>query len=106
MPTYAYRCAACAHEFDAIQRFSDASLIECPQCGGVIRRVFQPVGVVFKGSGWYINDSRGKSSMKSNSATDSSNKSETTTDVKSTADSAASSSTSESSTSSAKPAAD
>ena len=62
MPTYAYRCADCGHEFDAFQKFSDDPLTECPNCGGTIRRVFQPVGVVFKGSGWYINDSRGKSS--------------------------------------------
>jgi putative FmdB family regulatory protein len=62
MPTYAYRCADCGHEFDAFQKFSEDPLTECPNCGGTIRRVFQPVGVVFKGSGWYINDSRGKSS--------------------------------------------
>lgn len=58
MPTYAYRCSACSHEFDEVQRFSDDALTVCPQCGGSIRRVFQPVGVVFKGSGWYITDSR------------------------------------------------
>lgn len=58
MPTYAYRCTSCAHEFDAFQKFSDAPLTECPECGAEIRRVFQPVGIVFKGSGWYINDSR------------------------------------------------
>jgi putative FmdB family regulatory protein len=60
MPTYAYRCADCGHEFDAFQRFSDDPLRECPSCGGVVRRVIQPVGVVFKGSGWYITDSRAK----------------------------------------------
>lgn len=60
MPTYAYRCSDCGHEFDAFQRFSDDPLRECPSCGGAIRRVIQPVGVVFKGSGWYINDSRAK----------------------------------------------
>jgi putative FmdB family regulatory protein len=60
MPTYGYRCASCAHEFDAVQKFSDAPLSTCPECGEAIRRVFHPVGIVFKGSGWYINDSRGK----------------------------------------------
>ncbi len=58
MPTYTYRCDTCEHQFDAFQRFSDASLTECPECGAPIRRVIQPVGIVFKGSGWYINDSR------------------------------------------------
>jgi putative FmdB family regulatory protein len=59
MPTYSYRCDTCGHEFDASQRFSDEPLKECPECGAAIRRVIQPVGVVFKGSGWYITDSRG-----------------------------------------------
>ena len=45
-----------------MQRFADDPLTECPECGAVIRRVIQPVGVVFKGSGWYITDSRPKSS--------------------------------------------
>jgi putative FmdB family regulatory protein len=60
MPTYTYRCADCGNQFDAVQRFSDDPLRECPSCGGVVRRVIQPVGVVFKGSGWYITDSRQK----------------------------------------------
>jgi putative FmdB family regulatory protein len=58
MPTYSYRCDTCGHQFDAVQRFSDAALTECPECAAPIRRVIQPVGVVFKGSGWYITDSR------------------------------------------------
>jgi putative FmdB family regulatory protein len=58
MPTYRYRCSACGHEFDQYQRFTDDALTVCPSCNGAIRRVIQPVGVVFKGSGWYINDSR------------------------------------------------
>ncbi len=58
MPTYAYRCASCSHEFEVFQKFSESPLTECPECGQEIRRVFQPVGIVFKGSGWYINDSR------------------------------------------------
>lgn len=61
MPTYQYRCAACQHQFDAFQRFADDPLTDCPDCSGTVRRVIQPVGVVFKGSGWYINDSRKKS---------------------------------------------
>jgi putative FmdB family regulatory protein len=58
MPTYTYRCDACGHQFEAVQRFSDDPLTECRECGAPIRRVIQPVGVVFKGSGWYITDSR------------------------------------------------
>ena len=58
MPTYSYRCAACENRFDAFQKFAEDPLTICPECGGLVRRVIQPVGVVFKGSGWYINDSR------------------------------------------------
>ena len=58
MPTYAYRCGTCRHEFEKFQRMSDAPLTECPECGNAVRRVIHPVGVVFKGSGWYITDSR------------------------------------------------
>jgi len=61
MPTYQYRCAACQNQFDAFQRYADDPLTDCPSCAGSVRRVIQPVGVVFKGSGWYINDSRKKS---------------------------------------------
>jgi putative FmdB family regulatory protein len=61
MPTYTYQCDSCGHGFEAVQRFADDPLSECPQCGASIRRVIQPVGVVFKGSGWYITDSRPKS---------------------------------------------
>lgn len=62
MPTYTYHCDSCGHGFEAVQRFSDEPLQECPECGAHIRRVIQPVGVVFKGSGWYITDSRPKRS--------------------------------------------
>ncbi len=58
MPTYHYRCSACGHEFDQFQKFAEEPLTNCPECEGAIRRVVQPVGIVFKGSGWYITDSR------------------------------------------------
>ncbi len=58
MPTYAYRCTACSHKFDIFQKFTDEALTDCPECESPLRKVFQPVGIVFKGSGWYINDSR------------------------------------------------
>jgi putative FmdB family regulatory protein len=68
MPTYTYQCDSCGHGFEAVQRFADDPLTECPECGATIRRVIQPVGVVFKGSGWYITDSRPKSSGDSDGA--------------------------------------
>lgn len=58
MPTYQYRCKSCEHEFDIFQKFSDDPLTTCPECQGEIRRVFQPAGIIFKGSGWYIKDSK------------------------------------------------
>lgn len=58
MPTYAYRCTACHHAFEVVQKFSDSPISECPECASPVRKVFHPVGIVFKGSGWYINDSR------------------------------------------------
>ena len=58
MPTYQYACKECDHRFEAVQSFSDPSLTVCPQCSGVLRKVFSSVGVVFKGSGFYRTDSR------------------------------------------------
>lgn len=57
MPTYSYRCAECGHAFDIVQSFSEDSLVECPECGGRLRKVFGAVGVAFKGSGFYRTDS-------------------------------------------------
>jgi putative FmdB family regulatory protein len=58
MPIYEYECSACKNRFERSQRFSDPALTECPECGGAVRRVLFPAGIVFKGSGWYITDSR------------------------------------------------
>jgi putative FmdB family regulatory protein len=58
MPTYEYRCKECGHELEVVQSFSDAPLTECAICGGQLRKVFSPVGVVLKGSGFYRTDSR------------------------------------------------
>ena len=58
MPTYQYRCTACGHDLEAVQKFTDVALTECPNCGGSLRKVFNAVGVVFKGSGFYRTDSR------------------------------------------------
>ena len=62
MPTYSYRCTECANAFDAQQAFTDDSLTVCPVCGGMLRKVFSPVGVTFSGSGFYRTDSRAKPS--------------------------------------------
>ena len=58
MPTYQYACTECGHGFEQFQSFSDDALTECPTCGGRLRKVFNSVGIVFKGSGFYRNDSR------------------------------------------------
>ena len=58
MPTYEYQCKTCGHQFEQAQRFSDPPLTECPKCSGAVRRMIFPAGVIFKGSGWYITDSR------------------------------------------------
>ena len=62
MPTYSYACTECDHRFDITQSFSDDSLTVCPECGGRLRKVFNAVGVVFKGGGFYRTDSRTGSS--------------------------------------------
>lgn len=64
MPTYQYACTSCGEQLEAVQKFSDEPLTECPACGGRLRKVFSPVGVVFKGSGFYKTDSRSTGSKK------------------------------------------
>jgi putative FmdB family regulatory protein len=58
VPTYQYACTACGERLEVVQRFSDEPLTVCPACAGRLRKVFSPVGVVFKGSGFYKTDSR------------------------------------------------
>jgi putative FmdB family regulatory protein len=58
VPTYQYACTACGHHLEAVQSFTDEPLTECPACAGRLRKLFSSVGVVFKGSGFYRNDSR------------------------------------------------
>lgn len=72
MPTYAYACADCGHAFDIVQSFSDDALTVCPQCDGTLRKQFNAVGVVFKGGGFYRNDSRSSDSSSSASSSSSS----------------------------------
>ncbi|TJZ41426.1 FmdB family transcriptional regulator [Streptomyces piniterrae] len=65
MPTYQYQCTACGEGLEAVQKFTDDALTECPSCDGRLKKVFSAVGIVFKGSGFYRNDSRGSSSSSS-----------------------------------------
>ncbi len=58
MPTYQYACTECREQLEVVQKFSDNPLTVCPACEGRLRKVFSPVGIVFKGSGFYRNDSR------------------------------------------------
>ncbi len=62
MPTYEYECTACGQHIEVFQRFSEDPLTTCGVCGGKLRKVFHPVGIVFKGSGFYATDSRSKAS--------------------------------------------
>lgn len=63
MPVYEYLCGTCGNDFEIKQSFSEAALTVCPRCGNKIHRVPQAAGVVFKGSGWYITDSKGKQNL-------------------------------------------
>jgi putative FmdB family regulatory protein len=83
LPTYQYRCTECDHAFEQFQSFTDDALTDCPACGGRLRKVFNAVGVVFKGSGFYRTDSRAGTSATDGAAAKSETKSETKTETKS-----------------------
>ena len=103
MPTYQYQCTECGEGLEAVQKFTDDALTECPSCSGRLKKVFSAVGIVFKGSGFYRNDSRGSSSSSSPApAKSSSGASGSSSDSKSTSssDSKSSSSSSDSKSSS------
>ncbi len=68
MPTYQYLCTECGHAFEQVQKFSDDALTTCPECTGKLRKVFNSVGVVFKGSGFYKTDSKSSSSASSSAS--------------------------------------
>ncbi|MFT3944501.1 MAG: zinc ribbon domain-containing protein [Ancrocorticia sp.] len=63
MPTYSYRCTACENEFDIRQSFSDDPLTVCEECGGKLRKLFNSVGIIFKGSGFYRTDSKSSANL-------------------------------------------
>ena len=83
MPTYSYACTACEHHFDTVQKFTDPSLTDCPECSGRLRKLFSSVGIVFKGSGFYRNDSRASSPAESSSNGKPESKPDSTPDSKS-----------------------
>ena len=98
MPTYQYACTECGHAFEQVQSFSDDTLTVCPECQGKLRKIFNAVGVVFKGSGFYRTDSRGKTSAaeagsSSGESKGETKKSETKTETKSDSSSSSSGST-------------
>ncbi|GIJ25814.1 FmdB family transcriptional regulator [Micromonospora qiuiae] len=101
MPTYQYACTACGHQLEAVQSFSDDPLTDCPACEGRLRKLFNSVGVVFKGSGFYRTDSRkpGPDSASSNetSKSEKSGKSDSSSSGSTTSTSSSTGSTSGSS---------
>ncbi|WP_258724099.1 FmdB family zinc ribbon protein [Cellulomonas sp. NS3] len=104
MPTYSYACTACGHAFDIQQSFSDESLTVCPECEGRLRKVFSAVGVVFKGSGFYRNDSRSSGTSTSSSGSSSSTSSTSSNGGSSSGSSGSSGEGSSSASTPAKPA--
>lgn len=86
MPIYAYRCESCGVQFDRHQKFSDDPLVECPECGEpALRKLIQPVGIVFKGSGFYVTDNRSASNggRETSVTSSSSEKKDSSADIKS-----------------------
>ncbi|ASR02255.1 FmdB family zinc ribbon protein [Gordonia rubripertincta] len=105
MPTYSYACTECDNKFDIVQSFSDDSLTECPQCTGRLRKLFNSVGIVFKGSGFYRTDSRsGSSSSDTASSSSSDSSSSSSSSASSDSSSSSSSSTTKSDSKAATPA--
>nr|WP_202548953.1 FmdB family zinc ribbon protein [Streptomyces sp. SID8352] len=92
VPTYQYQCTECGEGLEAVQKFTDDALTECPNCEGRLKKVFSAVGIVFKGSGFYRNDSRGSSSSSSTATSKSSTGSSSGSSPASTSSGSASSS--------------
>ncbi|MBQ0879919.1 FmdB family zinc ribbon protein [Streptomyces rochei] len=99
MPTYQYQCTECGEGLEAVQKFTDDALTECPNCQGRLKKVFSAVGIVFKGSGFYRNDSRGSSSSSTPASSSKSSSSTSSSDSGSSSSGSSSSSSSGSSSS-------
>jgi len=100
VPTYQYQCTACGEGLEVVQKFTEDALTECPSCDGRLKKVFSAVGIVFKGSGFYRNDSRGSSSS-SSTAKSSASSTGTSSDSSSSTTSSSSASSSSASSSGA-----
>ncbi|MFH9957940.1 FmdB family zinc ribbon protein [Streptomyces roseolus] len=105
MPTYQYQCTECGEGLEAVQKFTDDALTECPACHGRLKKVFSAVGIVFKGSGFYRNDSRGASSSSSPATKSSTSSTTSTSSSSSTSDAKPASSASTSTSAGSTPAA-
>ena len=90
MPTYEYECTVCGQHIEVFQRFSEDALTTCGVCGGKLRKVFHPAGIVFKGSGFYATDNRSKSSSGGSSKKDSDGGSSSSSDPSSSGSSSGS----------------
>ncbi|WP_280395730.1 FmdB family zinc ribbon protein [Nocardia brasiliensis] len=101
MPTYSYACTQCDNRFDIVQSFSDESLTVCPECSGKLRKLFNSVGIVFKGSGFYRTDSRGGASTASEPAKSDNGKSDNGSSSSTSSDSSSSNGSSSSTASTA-----
>ncbi|MGR4883338.1 FmdB family zinc ribbon protein [Streptomyces sp. LARHCF249] len=101
MPTYQYQCTECGEGLEAVQKFTDDALTVCPNCDGRLKKVFSAVGIVFKGSGFYRNDSRGASSSSTPASKPASAPSTSTAAAPAASSSSTSSSSGSSSTSAA-----
>ncbi|MEV0053296.1 FmdB family zinc ribbon protein [Saccharopolyspora shandongensis] len=101
MPTYQYACTECDHRFEAVQSFSEDSLTECPKCTGRLRKLFNAVGIVFKGSGFYRTDNRSSNSSSSTASSNSSSSSSSSSSKSSESSSSSSSSSSSTTTAAA-----
>jgi putative FmdB family regulatory protein len=100
MPTYEYECTSCGQHIEVFQRFTEDPLTTCGVCGGPLRKVFHPAGIVFKGSGFYATDSRAKSGSSQKKDGGSSADSPSSSDSGSSSSGSSSSSSADSSSSS------
>jgi putative FmdB family regulatory protein len=89
VPTYTYTCTACDHHIEKRQSFTDPPLTTCEECGGTLRKNIHPVGIVFKGSGWYVTDSRSSKASTNGPSTTSDSTKDSSTKESSSKDSSA-----------------
>jgi putative FmdB family regulatory protein len=82
MPTYGYRCGNCGHQFEIVQRISDEALTTCPKCQGKLSKMLYPVGISFKGSGFYTTDYKGAGKRSAGSSNGTASTSEGSADTK------------------------